>query len=322
MRLTRLFFISVLTGTFFIACNKDDDQIEEIPPRDRGEQAIADDEALMAYLQTHFYNEEEFQNPPVGFDYVVKFDTISGENANRTPILDSDLLITKTVNRDDIDYKVYVLKIREGAGRKATYADSVYVAYKGELLDKTVFDSNTVVPVWFDLPGYIGLDNQGRPTQFGGSIPGFMEGVTEFREASGFTVNPDNTINWNNDFGVGAIFFPSGLGYFNNARPAIPSYSPLVFSINLYRAVEADHDNDGIPSWMEDLDGDGNLYNDDTDKNGFPNHSDRDDDGDGTPTRDEIIINADGSIEFPDRNGNGIPNYLDPEEFENVNEEE
>ena len=66
---------------------------------------------------------------------------------------------------------------------------------------------------------------------------------------------------------------------------------------------------------MEDLDGDGILSNDDSDENSTPNYLDADDDGDGTPTRDEIIINEDGSLEFPDTSGNGIPDYLDPNTF-------
>ena len=71
---------------------------------------------------------------------------------------------------------------------------------------------------------------------------------------------------------------------------------------------------------MEDVDGNGRLNNDNTDLaaeqkttsfNFFPNYLDADDDGDGTPTIDEIVINADGSITFPDADGDGIPDYLD-----------
>ncbi len=38
---------------------------------------------------------------------------------------------------------------------------------------------------------------------------------------------------------------------------------------------------------------------------------DPDDDGDGRPTRDEIIINEYGTITFPDTDGDGIPDHLD-----------
>ena len=315
----RSFFLYAFAGIFLIGCNGDDDVIEEETPRDPVEQAAEDEATLQAYLQTHFYNYEEFENPPAGFDYVIRFDTIAGENSNKTPIIDSDLLDFKNVTHEDIDYKMYILKVREGVGRQLTFADSAYAAYQGVLTNRIIFDSNTAVPTWFDLPGFITRDGQGRFLQSGGNyVPGFSPGLTEFREGSGFTVNQDNTVTWKEDYGIGAMFMPSGLGYYASAVGAIPSYSPIIFSFKLFRAVEADHDNDGIPSWMEDLDGDGDLYNDDTDKNGFPNHSDPDDDGDGTPTRREIIIKEDGTIEFPDTNNNGTPNYLDPDYFEEV----
>lgn len=309
MRLYKLFIIGVLASTFLISCKKDDkNDIETVPPRDRGEQAIDDDEAILAYLQTHFYNAEDFQNPPANFNYVVNFDTITGDNANKSPIIDSDLLTTRTVRKDSIDYTIYILKIREGAGDKPTFADSTFQNYKGELLNRNLFD-NTANPVWFDHPGTLSQANPGI------AVVALTQAMTEFGEASGFSINEDNTVSWNNDFGIGAVFLPSGLGYFNASPPGIPAYSPLIFSFQLYGVNEADHDRDGIPSYMEDLDGDGVLYNDDTTSSGTPNYLNADDDLDGTPTREEIVINEDGSIEFPDTNSNGTPDYLDPDSF-------
>ena len=323
MRLTKLFILITFLSITVVSCKKDDDGSDVIEPvlRDKAEQAIADDEAIIAYLQTHFYNQEDFENPSEGFDKVIKFDTISGENANKTPLIESDLLTSKVITRDEVDYKIYILKVREGAGDKPTFADSTYQNYRGELLNGVKFDqANT--PLWFDLQGYISTaisNGQAVLQKKGGVIPGFAAGVTEFREASGFTLNDDNTVKWNDDYGIGAIFFPSGLGYFASASGAIPAYSPLIFSFQLFGVNEADHDGDGIPSYMEDLDGDKNVFNDDTDGNNYPNNSDVDDDGDGTLTKNEITVNEDGTITFPDNNGNGIPNYLDPEEFEDVN---
>ena len=313
MRLNKLFIIGVLASTFLNSCKKDDtNDIATVPPRDRGEQAIDDDEAILAYLQTHFYNAEDFQNPAANFNYVVKFDTITGDNASKTPIIDSDLLTTKIVRKDSVDYTIYILKIREGAGDKPTFADSTFQNYKGELLNQDLFD-NTANPVWFDHPGTLSQANPGI------AVVALTQAMLEFGEASGFSINEDNTVSWNNDFGVGAVFLPSGLGYFNASPPSIPAYSPLIFSFQLYGVNEADHDRDGIPSYMEDLDGDGILYNDDTKASGTPNYLNADDDLDGTPTREEIIINEDGSIEFPDTNSNGTPNYLDPDSFVPVN---
>jgi hypothetical protein len=310
MRLNKIFMIC-LTAFLVFSCNKDDDATVVTPPRDRGEQAIEDDQALIDFLSTHFYNYEEFEAPSEDFDYVVKFDTIAGDNAGKTPIINSDKLLTRTVNYQGVDQNIYVLVVREGEGAKPTFADSTYVAYQGELLDQSVFDSNLNSPVWFNLSPYVA-----NGALQGSLIEGFVEGLEEFRAASGFTVNADNTISWNNDFGVGSIFMPSGLAYFNSPQRGIPAYSPVIFNVNMYRVNEADHDQDGIPSYMEDLDGDKDPLNDDTDGDGIPNHSDADDDGDGTLTKNEIIINEGGSITFPDSNNNGTPDYLDADTFQ------
>ncbi|WP_373059169.1 FKBP-type peptidyl-prolyl cis-trans isomerase [Zunongwangia sp. H14] len=316
MRLKQLFLGAAVLSMGLISCNKDDDDgITTVPERDRGEQAAEDNEALVSYLSTHFYNYEEFEIPSDDFDYRIRIDTIAGENSDKTALIDSDKLMEKTVEDEDVEYTLYILKVREGGGRKPTFADSTLVGYKGMLLNDEVFDQNMVAPVWFDLPGYVALNANGRLARYGGVIPGFSESLTEFRAATNYTVNPDNTVNWEN-YGIGAVFVPSGLGYFSAGQSGIPPYSPLVFEINLYRAVEADHDGDGIPSWMEDLDDDGNLFNDDTDGNGYPNHSDPDDDGDGTSTRKEIVILEDGSVEFPDSNSDDTPDYLDPDVFQ------
>ena len=295
-----------LTAFLVFSCDKDDDTPEPIPPRDRGEQAIEDDQALIEYLSTHFYNYEEFENPSEDFDYVVRFDTISGDNASKTPIIESEKLLTKTVNHQGVDQQLYVLVEREGEGQKPSYADSTFVTYQGQLLNESVFDSNLKTPLWFSLTPYYARQANGSVSAVGGIIKGFQQGLIEFKAATGYEVKPDNTIEWTNDFGVGAIFIPSGLGYFNSPQGKIPAYSPIIFSVNLYRVNEADHDRDGVPSIMEDLDGDGSLINDDTDGDGLPNFSDPDDDGDGKATKDELT----------DKNGDGIPDYLDPDIFE------
>ena len=101
-----------------------------------------------------------------------------------------------------------------------------------------------------------------------------------------------------------------------------------------------DHDLDGIPSYMEDLDENGNSYNDDTDGDLLPNFVDNDDDNDGYFTRDELEyeeyaimvgdpepIFADNEFEssrqenngvitiktviITDRDDDGVPDYLD-----------
>ena len=74
-----------------------------------------------------------------------------------------------------------------------------------------------------------------------------------------------------------------------------------------------DSDGDGIYDIYEDVDGDGDITNDDTDGDGIPNYLDPDDDGDGILTIDEgADPNGDGNPDDAiDTDGDGIPDYLD-----------
>ena len=91
------------------SCRNDDDgllEAESIPPRTLSEVAIEDDAEIREFLQTHFYNYEEFENPPADFNFVVMFDTIAGDNAGKTPILDrpelKSVVNSKSENIQDV----------------------------------------------------------------------------------------------------------------------------------------------------------------------------------------------------------------------------
>lgn len=72
-------------------------------------------------------------------------------------------------------------------------------------------------------------------------------------------------------------------------------------------------DDDGIPAEFEDINGNGDLFDDDTDGDGLPNFLDVDDDGDNVLTENESVnfTEADGLTNALDTDGNGVPNYLD-----------
>ena len=153
---------------------------------------------------------------------------------------------------------------------------------------------------------------------------------------------------------MGAMFIPSGLGYFSTYQDGIPTYSNLIFKFELMQTESNDHDSDNIPSYMEVSDSNEyDLYGLDTDNDTAPNFLDTDDDGDGTITADEIMIEvySDSSLEalkftlseivllsnqfississnsgtfnadvvtLVDSNNNGIPNYLDSTESDTI----
>ncbi|WP_046757322.1 Calx-beta domain-containing protein [Kordia jejudonensis] len=72
-----------------------------------------------------------------------------------------------------------------------------------------------------------------------------------------------------------------------------------------------DTDGDGIFDSFEDVNGDNDLSNDDTDNDGIPNYQDADDDGDGINTADEDY-DGDNDPTNDDSDGDQIPDYLDP----------
>ncbi|WP_411031690.1 FKBP-type peptidyl-prolyl cis-trans isomerase [Spongiimicrobium sp. 3-5] len=313
-----VFFLTMIV--IFGSCKKDDDPgIEVVPPRTLAEVEAEDAAEIIAFLDTHFYNYEEFASPPADFDFRIKIDTIAGDNAGKIPLRQQveDLEISVSSSEfglseeETVTHTMYYLEAREGIGEGLTVADSSFVRYQGSLLNGNVFDGSLNVPIWFDLATLQG------PLQ---GARGFAEGTHMFKAGGPPTVNPDGTFSVE-DYGIGMMIFPSGLGFFNSSGSgSIPAYSPMIFTVDLYTVNDTDHDGDGIPSILEDLDGDGYLYNDNTDIDGedfqrFPNFGDPDDDGDGTRTREEIIINDDGTLTFPDTDGDGTPDYLDPDNF-------
>lgn len=75
------------------------------------------------------------------------------------------------------------------------------------------------------------------------------------------------------------------------------------------KTIETKDDNDGIDAVNEDINGDGNYDNDDSDKDGIPDYLDIDDDNDGVLTEKEISRDSNGNL--IDTDGDGKPNYRD-----------
>jgi len=311
-------FLLITSLVIFTSCGSDDDSsTSNIVFRDETEVYLENMDEIETFLSTHYFRIEETATNPI-FKQIV-FDTIAGENAGETSILESEELMVKYVEGEEVTYDLYFLKIREGNDNEyqPTFADRAILTYRGlniDSLQTNMFEESNV-PVSFDFPG-IGE---------GGIIPGFYEAITEFRGASGFQANNDGTVNYNDDYGLGAVFIPSGLAYFSTipSGSGINSYDPLIFTFQLYKGIQQDHDGDGIPSYLEDTDNDRFLFeeDDDFDGDGIPNYLDTDDDGDGVLTADEIEVNdanGDGIITedeiiFTDTNNDGTPDYLDPD---------
>lgn len=296
IRILKKSVLLISTILFITSCSNDDNNVNTIidlePVLD---QYILENDSIVTYMKTHFYNYEDFQNLTSNSSVDLVIDTIAGDNSNKVSIFDQVTTFTVDIvdeNDEIVPHNMYYIINREGNGQNPSVADSVFVSYKGfRPYSDDVFDSKPF-PVW--------LDNVYN-------IRGFKE-FTSFLKRGDVIINNDGTYDFEN-FGIGFVIMPSKLGYYDNSTSKIPAYSPLIFQVNLHTLNVTDHDLDTISSIEEDLNRDNNLFNDDTDGDGIPNFQDIDDDNDGILTKDEYDQNGDN---VPDDSDNdGIPDYLD-----------
>lgn len=275
---------SILLLLFVIvvyACGDDNAFRNPFADIDHEALAISDNDSIVKFLKAHYYDAAE--------------DVLKPLETGKIALFDDDKLEIEEVTENDINYKLYIYVINRGSGTAdkefPTVVDSVFVQYSGRTFSgtsfsATEFDSNTS-GIWFNLNAV---------------IAGWTHGMTKFKggtlkkEPNGDPFNgPITFLN----SGKGIIFIPSGLAYPSSRAQNQSSNlvdTNLLFFIDLLDFVkDTDQDNDNVPSIKEDLDGDGDVNNDDTDKDGIPNYFDTDDDGDGVLTKNE------------DRNGNGDP---------------
>ena len=284
MKLKTYVFTTLCFLVILSSCKKDDDDTsEQFVERDRAEQQVKDLDSLKNYLKTHYYNRAALAVPGNHtISEIIISELPKGANGSylTMPDAENNQMLSEAVDIDnpkttkylDVDYQFYVLNLNNGGGKNPHFSDLVRMDYNGFLPSGTSFDG-TVTPIDLDLVSL---------------IPGWREVVPTFKTSEGFDENGDGTVSYNN-YGLGVMFLPSGLAYYGSpSSPIIPSYSNLIFKFALYQSEILDHDGDGIPSYLEDLNGDKNLYNDDTDKDGIPNFLDSDDDGDRTLTKNEM----------------------------------
>lgn len=268
------FFFLLIASVLIVSCAKEDKNTAE-PLRDYAEQYTKDIVAIDTYLDDHYMN--------VDVNYNVTFTKIP-LNGTQQSIRQQSLypveFINVTNDFQNVNYKLYYIKLREGTQKKPSEVDSVHVAYRGNLLTDVQFDYSQN-PLWFELQNV---------------VPGWGEIIPKFK--TGFydaTEGPD-PVNFEN-YGAGIMFLPSAYGYYANSSPSgtIAAYSPLVFSFKLMELRYKDHDRDGILSKDEadpanptkkliDYDSDSASSND-----GLANLYDVDDDDDKVLTRNEIV---------------------------------
>lgn len=100
---------------------------------------------------------------------------------------------------------LYYIIEEEGTGTSPATDSNVTVAYKGYLLDGTVFDQSSTSGISFNLSQV---------------IPGWTEGITYFKEG-----------------GQGKLIIPPHLAYGSNGTSGIPGGAVLIFDISLLKVL-------------------------------------------------------------------------------------
>lgn len=322
-------FIVLLTILAFISCSKkDDDNIVVVPPKPFDEQYAVDIVDIEEYLNNNYITVDADYNVTVAkiTDAATQKSIMSYKDNSAFP-----KLLSREVKVHEIVYKLYYLVIREGQGESPINVDGVLTAYSGSYLSRsTVNDATTQNSTNFETVQY-----PSSIFDLFNTIRGWKEVFPQFKAGS-YVSNEDGTVTYDN-YGVGMMFVPSGLGYYSNPKASIPAYSPLVFSFKLLAVEHLDHeykvgangifspDPDGVLSIYEDLDGDGYVWTaselnagvvnpDDTDGDGIPDFLDKDDDGDNYTTKLEIRNPVTGkpyAYEDIPTCASGKKNYLD-----------
>lgn len=297
----KYYFVLLLAGLAIVSCNKsDDDDSVVVPVRDYAEQYKADNDSIEKFLKTNYIVVDK-----TTFDVKIQKIPAGGTQVSIWDQQEYPLKVRPVYSRD-VNYKVYYLILNKGVGDAPCNFDEVTVSYTGTLLNGTQFDTSYGLARDFNLNIYAS----------DGVIEGWGEIMPQFKVGTRNPTGDDGTITYN-DYGAGVMFLPSGLGYYANSKTDIPAYSPLVFSFKLFALKRSDLEysasaqaivGDGVPTYLEDVNGDGYVYNqgdtvrypklpdeliDDTDKDGIPDFLDLDDDGDGYTTRFELTKPAD-----------------------------
>jgi hypothetical protein len=248
----------VFFGVIIYSCCKDDEELAQRIPTDRGEQYIVDKAKIENYLKSHRMEidpvtlevtlikltQEQIDNPLLyEQEGIISLWGQDGTQANlpaRQELIrkhDARDYRTTALTRidDNVDYTLHYFVINEGGvsgGSQLDYKphvyDSLLCGYKNWNLEKDVMMEREFAPRWFDLQNQI-------------AVSAFRQIIPTINIASGFTEN-NGQVTFQN-FGSVLVFVPSGLAYFSSgAGSNVQPFDCLGFQINAYNMKRKDSD--------------------------------------------------------------------------------
>ena len=101
----KLFFFNLLLLVIIYSCSKDpSDAIETVPAEPIASQYAIENDSIIEFLQTHFYNYEDFEKLSSNETTELIIDTISGDNVDKIPLFNQVTTMTIDIvdENDDI----------------------------------------------------------------------------------------------------------------------------------------------------------------------------------------------------------------------------
>ncbi|WP_185146845.1 cadherin-like domain-containing protein, partial [Reichenbachiella sp. MSK19-1] len=259
----------------------------------------------------------------------------SASSETGTVVINTDGTLTVTPPADFIGEIVVTYEVSDGRGGTATATVTVTVEEDRSLdismeelcINDVPYVDYEVTAIGFDPTGLVALvewvDVNGNvvQTQSNQPLSGRLLWPGAEVDANG------NGVNWPGWDFVDGTWIQVEDGLRNNMSVRISVNPENTLSVSYPPATpacaaqpnnpfdEMDTDGDGIVDLDEDINGDGNPDNDDTDSDGVPDYLDEDDDGDGLLSIDEDT-NEDGDFTNDDCDEDGVPNYLDADQCE------
>lgn len=268
------YFFTLLITSLVILNSCDEQNFGPVNPFEGTDYEVLaeeNDKDIIKFLSTYYYNET--------------LDSLKLIENGETSLLNSGNLETQqvktTIDNNEITFNLYTYIINKGDGNtlyndlnkgKPTNVDSLLVNYtRRSLIPEFVQEIEGVDTVLGNRLTTLNTENR-TTLWIPSGILGWSYGFTNFKPG-----NKNSDVGERLSFiggGKGYIFMPSGLAYpssefvLGRDNPAaLPYDQMLVFKVELLDFVpDTDHDDDGVPSILEDPNCDGNPRNDSNDK--------------------------------------------------------
>lgn len=216
----KIVIISILLTSVFLSCQKDDTPAVVTLPQKKDYQTQYNEDIVKIenYLKTHSIS--VVSNPGFSDDQNVSYDVVPNLDVNSiwgtNPLVPKTNVFTKLVTVENVVHKIYYLKLQDGVGISPNTNNQIKAYYKCILLN----NESTIVETGSET-GVILKMNQ--------LILGWQNILPEFKMG---TISGSNQYS---DFGVGIMFLPSALAYYDNNEIAkIPAYSVVGYNFKLF----------------------------------------------------------------------------------------